>query len=96
MYTQPRTPDLRAALAAGLLLCALSAALLWAADEAVDAAAIAGAVGLVLAGALLGLSLLSWRWSARGASYVDVEMGVRREDVAVRDTVAADDDAAAV
>ena len=56
---------LLAATTAGALLFAASFGLLVWADEAMDAAAVAGGTGLVLSGALLGLTFLAWRW--RGA-----------------------------
>ena len=61
---------LRTATLAGLLLFAASFALLWAADEAVDAAAIAGGTGIVIAGALLGLTFLARRWQLERGAYV--------------------------
>lgn len=48
----------------GTLLLAGCIGLLHAADEATDAAAIAGGTGLIIAGALLGLTFLAWRWRA--------------------------------
>lgn len=51
-----------AATIAGLLLFAASFGLLAWANEATDAAAVAGGTGMVLSGALLGLTGLAWRW----------------------------------
>lgn len=96
MSSHPRNTDLRAALAAGLLLCAASVGLLWSADEAADTATVIGGVGLVLAAAFLGLTLLAWRWSARGASYSDIDMGLREDELTVRASIAVDEDAAAI
>lgn len=47
----------------------LSIGLLVAADEATDLAAVAGGTGLVLGGALLGLTALAWRWRGSSAAY---------------------------
>jgi hypothetical protein len=58
-----------AAIGAGTLLFAASLGLLAIADEATDAAAIAGGTGLVVGGALLGLTLLAWRWRDAPRSY---------------------------
>jgi hypothetical protein len=59
-----------AAIVAGAALFAASFVLLLVANEPTDAAAIAGATGLVVAGALLGLTLLAWRWRAQPRAYV--------------------------
>lgn len=96
MSSHPRNTDHRAALAAGLLLCAASIGLLWSSDEAADTATIVGGVGLVLATALLGLTVLAWRWSARDASYTDIDMGLREDELTVRASIAVDEDAAAI
>ena len=61
--------QLRAAALVGLVLLSGSTALLWSADDALDGAAIAGATGLVLAGALLGLTMLAWRWRNGSTRY---------------------------
>jgi hypothetical protein len=60
----------RAATGASLVLVAVSFGLAWAADEPTDVAAIAGATGLVIAGSLLGLTLLAWRWNRSRRAYV--------------------------
>lgn len=72
-----------AATMVGSLLFAASFALLAAADEALDATAIAGGTGLVLSGALLGLTLLARRWRS-AAGYVEtvVTANAFYEDVA--------------
>lgn len=93
---------LRTATIAGSLLSAASFALLRAADEPVDAAAVAGGTGIVIAGALLGLTFLAWRWRAAHGGYVQTVMDTTGfyEELAAFDEVAADDpgfdDAAAV
>lgn len=93
---------LRTATIAGMLLFAASFAMLWAADEAVDATAVAGGTGIVIAGALLGLTFLAWRWRAAEGGFVRtvVDQSGFYEELAAFDTVAADDpgfdDAAAV
>jgi hypothetical protein len=58
---------LLAATIAGALLFAASFGLLEWADEPTDATAIAGGTGVVLAGALLGLTFLAWRWRSSRA-----------------------------
>lgn len=68
--------NLSAATIASLLLCAASGCLLWWADEPTDAAAVAAGTGMVVAGALLGLTLLAWRWRRGGAPYVATAVGV--------------------
>ena len=56
-----------AATVAGALLLAASFALLAFASESTGVFAIAGATGIVIAVALLGLTLLAWHWrSSRG------------------------------
>ena len=93
---------LRTATFAGSLLLAASFVLLWAADEAVDAAAVAGGTGIVIAGALLGLTFLAWRWQAAHGGYVRTVVDTTGfyEELAAFDVIAADDpgfdDAAAV
>jgi hypothetical protein len=93
---------LRTATIVGSLLLAASFALLWAADEAVDATAVAGGTGIVIAGALLGLTFLAGRWRAAEGGYVQtvVDQTGFYEELAAFDGVAADDpgfdDAAAV
>ncbi|MCW2920217.1 MAG: hypothetical protein JWL76_91 [Thermoleophilia bacterium] len=93
---------LRTATIAGFVLLAGSFAMLWAADEAVDAAAVAGGTGIVIAGALLGLTFLAWRWQSAQGGYVQTVVDTTGfyEELAAFDTIAADDpgfdDAAAV
>lgn len=65
---------LLAATLAAALIVGLSSSLLWWADEARDAAAVAGATGLVLAGALLGLTLFAWRWRSGTRAYADTRV----------------------
>lgn len=77
---------MRAAVTASLLLGLVSFALLWAANEATDRTAIAGGIGLVVAGALLGLSILALRWDReRVRRYVQtsVEPADRTDAVAI-------------
>lgn len=62
MPTHPRHMRLLAATIAGALLFGASFALLVWANEPTDATAVAGGTGVVLAGALLGLTFLAWRW----------------------------------
>jgi protein-S-isoprenylcysteine O-methyltransferase Ste14 len=59
-----------AATIAGTALLAVSFVLLLVANEPTDAAAIAGGTGVVVAGALFGLTLLAWRWRAAPRAYV--------------------------
>jgi hypothetical protein len=51
-----------AATLAGTLLFGASFGMLAWANEPTDAAAVAGGTGIVIAGALLGLTFLAWRW----------------------------------
>lgn len=76
MQPYDRPMKLHAAIIAATLLSVGSCLLLWWADEASDAAAIAAGTGLVVGGALFGLTLLAWRWRRGGASYVDTGVGV--------------------
>ncbi len=62
MYAHPREMKLLTATLAGCVLFVVSCLLLWAADEAMELAAIAGGTGVVISGALLGLTFLAWRW----------------------------------
>jgi len=64
-----------AATVGGSLLFAVSVGLLAIADEALDASAIAGGVGVVIAGALLGLTFLAARWRVGAVSYTTTAMG---------------------
>src|SRR5690606_17465014 len=84
---------LRTATIAGVLLFAASFVLLWAADEAVDAAAVAGGTGIVIAGALLGLTFLAWRWRVAEGGYVQtvIDQTGFYEELAAFDAIAADD-----
>ena len=102
MPAHPHVMKLRTATIAGSLLLAASFVLLWAADEAVDAAAVMGGTGIVVAGALLGLTFLAWRWQAAQGGYVKtvVDSAGFYEELAAFEVTAADDpgfeDAAAV
>ncbi len=103
MPTHAHHMRLRTATIAGTLLLAASFVLLWAADEAVDPAAVAGGTGIVIAGALLGLTFLAWRWRVAEVGYVRtvVDTAGFYEELAAFDTVAGDDrdayeDAAAI
>lgn len=102
MPTHAHVMKLRTATIAGSLLLAASFVLLWGADEAVDATAVAGGTGMVIAGALLGLTFLAWRWQAAQGGYVQTVVDTTGfyEELAAFDVVAADDpgfdDAAAV
>ena len=58
-----------AATLAGLLLLGASFGMLAWANEPTEVVAIAGGTGLVIAGALLGLTFLAWRWRG-SAAYV--------------------------
>lgn len=62
MYAHPREMKLLAATLSGCALFAGSCLLLWAADEGMDLLAVAGGTGVVISGALLGLTFLAWRW----------------------------------
>lgn len=75
MQSHPRDMNLRAAISASTVLVVLSLGLLWAAREPTDATAIAGATGLVVAGSLMGLTLLAWRWSRTQREYVRTAVG---------------------
>jgi len=90
---------LRSAFAAALALFAAAVVLLRLADDATDIAAIAAGTGIVVSGALLGLSVLVWRWRI-GTDYVesDVIGAARREAsaAATDEPRPAADDAAAV
>ena len=94
---------LRTATLAGLLLFAASFGLLAWANEPTDAPAIAGGTGIVIAGALLGLTFLAARWrDADGGGYVStvVDQAGFYEELAAfdptRDDAPGFEDAAAV
>ncbi len=74
VHRQPQDMKLVTATIAGLALLAASFGLLWAADEAKDAAAIAGGTGLIIGGALLGLTFLSWWWRSAQVAYVSTSV----------------------
>jgi hypothetical protein len=93
---------LRTATIAGLVLLAGSFGLLAWANEPTDVPAIAGGTGMVIAGALLGLTFLAARWRAEQGGYVATvvdDVGFY-EELAAFDATPADDpgfdDAAAV
>jgi hypothetical protein len=69
MRTDTDQMHLGPATVTSLVLAAASLAALWL-GRGVDALALAGAVGLVIAASLLGLTLLAWRWSSRQRAYV--------------------------
>lgn len=58
----------------GLLLIGGSLGLLFVADSPLDIAAIAGGIGVVISGALLGLTVLAARWRAGLARYTTTTM----------------------
>lgn len=58
----------------GVGLFAVSTGLLGLADEALDVTAIAGGIGVVMSGALLGLTILVSRWRVESTSYVTTTM----------------------
>lgn len=93
MHPHAHDMKLRTATVAGLLLFAASFALLWAANEADDAWAVMGGTGLVIAGALLGLTFLAARWRAAHGGYVAtvVDDPAFYEELAAFDVTAADD-----
>ncbi len=70
MASHPRDMNLRAAALAGVLLAIFGMLLLWAADEATDATAVAGGILLVVSGSLLGLTVLARRWDRARSGYV--------------------------
>ena len=74
------------------LLFAASFALLWAANEADDAWAVIGGTGIVIAGALLGLTFLASRWRTAQGGYVTtvVDDTAFYEELAAFDVTAAD------
>jgi hypothetical protein len=58
----------------GVGLFVVSTVLLGVADEALDVAAVAGGIGVVMSGALLGLTILVARWRGATAGYVATNM----------------------
>jgi hypothetical protein len=58
-----------AATCSGALLFAASFALLVYANEPTDGTAVAGGTGIVLSGALFGLTFLAWRWRDAPRAY---------------------------
>lgn len=58
----------------GTLLLGASILLLWVADSPLDVAAIAGGIGVVIAGALIGLTVLAAHWRSGLASYTRTSM----------------------
>lgn len=99
MRRDSHTPALLRAVVAGMLLFAGSTGLLAMADEALDVTAIAGGIGLVMSGALLGLTMLVARWRLMSPAYVATQMPADDAVAAAFDDPAVDqtplDDAAA-
>lgn len=92
-------PDLIPALLVSFGLFTVSLAALFIADEALDVSAIAGGIGIVISGALLGLVLLVARWRRTAAAYVTTRVVDEHADAAAHagsDAPATFDDAAAV
>ncbi|MEO6866832.1 MAG: hypothetical protein ABI200_02305 [Gaiellales bacterium] len=89
-----------AALTAGLTLMAVSIALLVWARDVTDVAAIIGSTGMLIAGALLGLTFLAWRWRDNATAYSSTIVDVTGLYEELGATVLADevgrDDASAV
>ena len=77
----PHSHDMQLRAAAAVAVATLVAAtlMLWAADEPTDLLALVGAAGLVVGGALLGLTVLASRWAA------DPAFDVTRMDADVRE-----------
>ena len=83
MHTHARDMRILPAMIAGLALFGISCLLLWAADEAMDLASIAGGVGVVIAGALLALTYFAWRWRSDSAYTVTaVDTGAFYDELA--------------
>lgn len=81
MRRDDETAGLLRATLVGVGLFGVSTALLGVADEALDITAVAGGIGVVMSGALLGLTILVAMWRGDGASgYVTTTMR-RDEDV---------------
>ena len=73
MRTPAPSTGPRGAIAASIAIFATAILLLQVADEATDIAAIAAGTGIIVAGSLLGMSLLVWRWR-RGTGYMATEL----------------------
>ena len=88
-----------AATCSAALLFALSFALLVYANEPTDGTAIAGGTGVVLSGALFGLTFLAWRWRDAPRAYSQTAMddhGFYEELAATFDGTDSYDDSAAM
>jgi small neutral amino acid transporter SnatA (MarC family) len=86
-----RELDVRAAMIAAVVLALGSLALLGVASEPTGAFAVAGGIGLVIAGSLMGLTFLARRWERHRVRYVQTAVGEQLAVEAASPAVAGDE-----